>query len=677
MSQILYLTDTYGVSDGYKPAFERLLNKAGIHRHQVVLTSIYNLVEKPLKKRGNEVVWRFDPEKLPQIRAAFAQRVKSIKPRLIVVSCPACLGVLSDGDLGVATLDKMRGGVYYYEGIPCIVTYPITAIHQRIDERILRNDDGEEDKQQPYRVPQGGQILAWDWQKVGRFFAGKQRIVPAFRYSVVRSLADALAARDYLKDARLIAEDIETGNYPPQITCVGFTGILANGAMHSFVFPFYDEFAPNGCYWQDETEHALVWSIVRDINDSPVPKTMQNGGYDCSYFIRDRAPPRNYLLDLMILWWSLYMEMPKRLDFICSILLDNYQYWKDDIKGEENESIEQADRSMERYWRYNALDCYNTLLGTLFMLKLLSGNRAMQKAFQDAMLRNFTGLRMSMRGLKADQKRRDFHRKNLVAEMNRETEKLRFLLDDPEFNINSGPQKCSLLYDVFGLPERTARGKFVDQAKQKTGKNAPSAGAIPVMMAKTEHPLFAYILNPLEKALAPRVQMSNLFGFPDPDAPSGVRGGIYMPTGRFRYSLNPVGTETTRFSGKKSNFWEGTNPQNIRGDYKDWIVSDEITSFSTWITHSRTTSSSPTSHKIQIRLHWLKADSTHMRLMASCSLESLTINCCREENQRSCNRSSHHRDSADQQEGRPWVQLSDGGIHSLRPHAARGRRSSG
>jgi DNA polymerase I-like protein with 3'-5' exonuclease and polymerase domains len=230
---------------------------------------------------------------------------------------------------------------------------------------------------------------------------------------------------------------------------------------------------------------------------------------------------------------------------------------------------------MERYWRYNALDCYNTLLGTLFMLKLLSGNRAMQKAFQDAMLRNFTGLRMSMRGFKADQKRRDFHRKNLVAEMNRETEKLRFLLDDPEFNINSGPQKCSLLYDVFGLPERTARGKFVDQNKQKTGKNAPSAGAIPVMMAKTEHPLFAYILNPLEKALAPRVQMSNLFGFPDPDAPSGVRGGIYMPTGRFRYSLNPVGTETTRFSGKKSNFWEGTNPQNIRGDYKDWIVSDE------------------------------------------------------------------------------------------------------
>jgi hypothetical protein len=128
---------------------------------------------------------------------------------------------------------------------------------------------------------------------------------------------------------------------------------------------------------------------------------------------------------------------------------------------------------------------------------------------------------------------------------------------------------------VFGLRERTARGRFVDKSKAASGTNAPSGGKIPIKLAKAEHPLFRYILDVLDAALEPRVQMSNIFGVPDSTAPRGIRGGLFIPTGRFRFALNAVGTETTRFSGKKSNLWDGGNPQNIRGDYKDWLVADE------------------------------------------------------------------------------------------------------
>lgn len=567
------MTDIYRVSDGYKPAFEKLLNKAGIHRHQVVVSDIYNLVDKPLKKKGNETVWRFDPEKLQKIRTAFDQRIRAVNPSLIVISCPAILGVLTGGESRSATIDKMRGGVYQYEGITCIITYPITAINQRVDERILVNDDGEEDRHAPYRIPHGAQILNWDWQKVGRFFAGKSRKLPPFFYSVCRTVADCIAARDFLRECVLISVDSETGNYPAQLTCVGYTGLLPNGAMHSFVIPFSDNSRDSGCFWDSDQDFAIAWSIVKDINNLRILKTLQNGGYDCSYFVRDRLGLSHYFLDLMILWWSLYMEMPKKLGFIVSVLCDNYQYWKDDIKGEENERVEGP--NMERYWRYCALDTYWTMCGTLYMVTLLLRNPAMQVNYRDAMLRNFSGFRMSMRGLRVDYARRDYHRENLNREMEEKIKMLRFLIDDDEFNINSPQQKCSLLYDVFGLKPRTAKGRFVDPNKEAKGKNAPSAGAIPIKMAKTEHPLFKYILEHLEAALEPRVQMSNLFGFPDESVPGGVRGGLYLPNGRFQYSLNPVGTETTRYSGKKSNFWIGGNPQNLRDTYKDWLIADE------------------------------------------------------------------------------------------------------
>jgi DNA polymerase I-like protein with 3'-5' exonuclease and polymerase domains len=309
---------------------------------------------------------------------------------------------------------------------------------------------------------------------------------------------------------------------------------------------------------------------VRDINESKVLKTLHNGSYDASYFVRDLLGLRNWFLDSMVLWWSLYMELPKKLQFVTSVLCDNYQFWKDDIKGDEQDSV---DVNAERYWRYNGLDTYYTLFDTCYLVSLLMKNKAMQFNYRDAMLRVFSGLAMSLRGMGVDWKRRDYLRDKLEEELQARTEEFRFIIDEPEFNINSSDQKKSLIYDVFGLRERNARGRFVDHNKPLKGTNAPSAGKIPLKMAKSEHPLFKYILDKLEAAMEPRVQLSNVFGYKQEDGK--VKGGYFMPTGRLRTSFSAVGTETTRFASKKSSFWDGGNLQNIRGEYKDWIRADE------------------------------------------------------------------------------------------------------
>lgn len=598
--QILFFTDRYGVSQGYEPAFAKILGKAGLSRGKVITTHIYNIVKDPLYRKANEKTWRFNPEKYDEILKAFVLKVNALRPRpaVIVVSCPAVIAVLVKGDSRSATLEKMRGGVYDFNGIPCIVTYPITAIHQRTDDRIVTNDDGEADKQEPYRVPMGHTIMLWDWQKIGRFYHGKQRRLPPFRYSVCRTVEDCIAARDYLLECVYIGVDIETGLNPPLITCVGYTGLLPNGACHTFVIPFYDEFAVEDdcCFWESEDDHIAAWACVVEINDSTAVKIFQNGSYDCSYFIRDGAPVRNFFLDTMVQWWSMFMELNKSLSFISSVLLDNYQYWKDDIKGEEDEKVQAGAelnqdpneivmdvvdgvasvatslmspaakkakrKTMDMYWRYNGLDTYYTLWNGMYMLRMFQALPSVRNVYSDALLRLFSGLAMSMRGVKADFHIRSEHKKTLEAQRDKAVMDLQYVLADSNFNINSPAHKSWLLHDFFGLTPKTAKGRYVSDSKPKKGDNAPSAGKIPLRMAKSEHPFFRWVIELMESAMEPDKQISNICN-------------MYLREDRFRSAFNPVGTETTRFSSKKSNFWDGGNAQNWRKEYRDWLVADE------------------------------------------------------------------------------------------------------
>lgn len=556
--KILYMTDKFGVSRGYKPAFASMVKKCGIRPEQIFLADIYNLVDAPLYRKGNEKLWRFNPDKLDEIKDAFDLRIDKFKPSLIVVSDPAVIGVLVDGDSRLGTLEKLRGGVYTYRGITCIVTYPITAINTHFDEHLAHGED-EDNRYDPYKVPLGNWILYQDWRKIGRYFAGTNRRLPPFRYSVCRTTLDCEAALAWLSECTLISCDIETGLYPAQITCVGYTGINKLGQVRSFVIAFHDKSAADGCFWSSESDHLYAWETVRAINALPILKTMQNGSYDSSYFVKYRLGIENWYLDSMYLWFSMNPELPKSLDFISSMLLDEYQYWKDDIKGEENES---DSYNMETYWRYNALDCYNTLFNTLFLLKLYVVQPGFQRIYTDTWLRAMCAFEMSMRGVKANFRRRDKHREDLEIERDAALARVRFLIADPEFNVNSPAQKTSLLYDVLGARPRNAKGRYVDPNKPAKGGNSPSAGAIALKLIKTEHPIFKRIITALQDTMEPDKQISNVCN-------------MKLFSDRFRTNLQPCGTKMQRLSSKRSNFWDGGNVQNIRKKYRDWLVADE------------------------------------------------------------------------------------------------------
>lgn len=560
MPDILYMTDSFGVSTGYEYAFGKMLRAAGIERKQVTTSSIYSLVENPLTRKGQEKVWKFNPEKLDEIRNAFEQRIRVIKPKVIVVGDPAVAGVIAKGDRAIASLEKMRGGVYDYGGIPVIVTYPITAIHRKFDDRLVENDDGDKDTYNPYRVPQGAWILQRDWEKVGRILRGRPKFRSKFEYAVTRNRGDLDAMVAWCEGAALISTDVETGLHPAQITCIGFTAIKPNGACRSFLVPFTDNFKDSGCFWDRADDHLYAWDSVYRVLNTPVPKTMHNGFYDCSYFIKYLLGCQNYVLDSMLMWYAIYMELPKRLDFVTSILSDQYQYWKDDIKGAENEKagVGRRESSMERYWRYCALDCHNTLWNTLELLRIYGDNEGTWFNYNDVLMRNYVALSMSMRGVKADFAKLKQHRKRLEEMYIRAEERFRYLIQDPEFNINSAPDKVHLLYTIFGLPKRDDKGKPL----AKNSKANPSAGKIPIRFAKQSHPLIKSYLDAMEEAMEPKHQISQVCD-------------MKIFTDRIRTAYQAAGTESTRYSSKGSNFWDGTNLQNIRGEMRDVVRADE------------------------------------------------------------------------------------------------------
>src|SRR3546814_18106511 len=106
--------------------------------------------------------------------------------------------------------------------------------------------------------------------------------------------------------------------------------------------------------------------------------------------------------------------LPKTLDFVSSILLDDYQYWKDDIKG--TDSKDQVLGNLERYWRYNALDTRNTLFNTLLLIQLMKLSPQMQRNYNDTFMRNLSAISMSMKGVKADFKQLEENRTQLQSE---------------------------------------------------------------------------------------------------------------------------------------------------------------------------------------------------------------------------------------------------------------------
>lgn len=366
---------------------------------------------------------------------------------------------------------------------------------------------------------------------------------------------DCEFAETWLSQCLLIAIDIETipydkkkHGYPFVITIVTYSGIQADGSIRSFCFPFQNGKSPaTGC---PESIATIIHTVAR-INQNPVRKGFQNGVYDCAWFLYYGLPVKNYAYDSMSLWWSKYPDLPRRLDFIASIVLDDYQYWKAGRKSDD----------FLEYCNYGMADTEYTLRIILKLLEEAKSDEKMRINFFHAHMRCMAGLMMSAQGLAVDESTMDSIKASLDVKAADALKRLRDLIRDPNFNPNSPPQKKKLIYGILGAKFRGPKGKFVKRIEDA------STGAVVLRSIRADHPIHRRVANAVLDAITPAKQISNVVGIAR--FPGGSTGS------RFLFSNDGVGTTTSRLASRASAFGHGSNAQNVRKEYRKFGVADK------------------------------------------------------------------------------------------------------
>jgi len=560
--KILWLTPPR-FAGGLKSLLNSYLQRAGINPFDIEFECL--TTGCLIKKTKTTYTWKKDN------RVAFFNQLLNHSPDIVIVNDKAALGFITDKYI---SLDKCRGSVFKIQDkripdkeIPCLVIDDIYKIKS---------------------TKTGGWIFLQDLQKIKRWIKGAQRHEPKFQYTVCKTTRQltAFAEQASERHTRILANDIETSGRGRNciITCSGYTLLNDNGNIHTFVLPFFDGSKSTGCFWENPADEVYAWQIIQKIHRSNISKTFQNGTYDNTHLIRHHCPSNNWYLDTLNFMHALFPESKKTLAFISSLCLDYYTYWKDEGKEDDNENAKGSGSTadavpttaigMENYWRYNALDCHNTLLCTLHYVNLYSNEKLDWALFNYCEeIEQVTGpaFAMSMRGVKINQNVKTFLSQQNLTATNKAYRDLKIMVNDDDFNPGSPKQVASLIYNVL-------RAQPIPRKAGETGE--------PVLkLIQTQNPLLEIIINQIWKTKKPANNVSKYGDYQhvnqiesksedSKSAKSKASKGLILLNGRWMYKMNGTGTETWRYASKAHDLWIGTQIQNVPYSIRPMVEAD-------------------------------------------------------------------------------------------------------
>ena len=368
-------------------------------------------------------------------------------------------------------------------------------------------------------------------------------------------------AVEYMREAEMLATDVETIPHistplknrhkakpqPEVMTVVSYSGVL-NGEINSYAFQLTQVKSAL------EPEHRYADQALESIaliNSNPVRKCLHNGPYDAAWFLRYAVGLSNYAYDSMTLFWSRYPDLPKTLDFVASIVLDDYRYWK----------MGRKEQDFTSHTMYAMDDTETTLKATFRLLEWAANDPDMLRNFHHAHLRCLSSLSMSMKGMLVDEEMFKEMEDELRVKAESKLADLRYLIADDEFNPNSAPAKKELFYGLLGAKKRNAKGRILSGNRGK-----PSVGAVVLRGLKSEHPILRRVVTALQEAQEPAKQISNVIG-------------IERRAERVHTSYDGVATTTTRLGSRKDAFGYGANLQNIRKKFRRFARAESERSF--------------------------------------------------------------------------------------------------
>lgn len=502
----------YLMADRYNSRFYSFA-KAALRGHSCIMpSSVYDMlsVHMPIAKR---------------------QQVDAI-----ILSNPKILKAITRNQLGAAkesdSLQNWAGACFVVEGIKIIVSRPFN--------QLATTDTGDfllrwyVRKQFSPNFPDTPE-LAWEECdstsrrlpalyekfKTCEFMAVD---IETYRQPVSEVQMEALRSRGLPVDGIAAYMKLQTASNKnstksgwciPKITMIGYCGLFKTpeGKLDSFSLVLHLR-----------TMDDIKW--MRRFNALPASKICQNGGYEATHLIRYNAPLHNWLGDTFHLMHCWFAELPRKLDFISSMFIRSYQYWK-----------EEAGTNMALY---NAKDTYYTLWSWVAMVSM-----APDWATNNYLIefrKCFPAITCGLEGFKVDNVEQQRLREYYTEARDKALARLEKIVHKG-FNSQSPKQ-------VLALMNSTSITKF-----KKSDDKAMSKWA-------EQGPLEAILAELIREIRGHGKKLSTYINATQFD-------------GRLLYEVNHGGTDTGRASSKASNLWTGTQIQNQDNKLRSMYIADD------------------------------------------------------------------------------------------------------
>jgi len=490
-----------------------ILEEVGIKRDECYITNLYK--ERPKSNDLSTV----DRAELQRAFADLQAEITAVRPNVIVALGHYPLEYLT----GYKSISDWRGSVIETSLGKVIPTYHPAGI---LREWTFRP------------------ISVVDWVKVKKESADAG-IKTVARDIVIRPSFDDVTTflRAIVSNRTKVAFDIEVETR--QINCIAF----ATAPVHAMCIPFW--FGASGSFWSEEQE-LEIWQLIKQVlEDSNVPKIAQNAQYDMT-ILRDLygITVNGLGLDTMVAFHSIYPELPKGLDLLCSLYTDVSFY-----------KYQRMTKDMDTFFRYNAMDAAVTFECAEKIAKEME-EFGITKFYYEHMHSLIVPLMdIGGKGVRIDSELRKKVTKELKIQEVELQDKLEKLVGHP-LNVNSPKQMKGWLYDELKL-----KPKFKLRKDKGEKTLAADEEALDSLYRETHLEELRLVLGIRECR-----KLTSTYLEVEYDKENGVE--------RARTSYLITGTETGRLSSRETVYGTGTNMQNIpKGSIRRMFVPDDGKTF--------------------------------------------------------------------------------------------------
>lgn len=340
------------------------------------------------------------------------------------------------------------------------------------------------------------------------------------------------------KEAKRVAVDIEVARR--EVSCISF----AHEKGTAISIPFW---SLREGHLMTSDQELIIWKRIASIlEDEKIEIIYHNAAFDATFLYNKYGIVSKSIHDTMVAQAILFPDFSKSLAFATSLYTD-MAYYKDEGKEAMLKTGRIDATDDEIFWRYNARD-------SLVLLEILEGqlrdlDRANMRAVYNRQRKCLPPIiYMSSIGMRIDTSSLDQQRDKGSSEVEDLLSEIRSAVGY-EINPDSPKQLKDYFYEVVG--EKPARSK---------GRVSTDETALKII-ARRQGP-GAPVASLMLKYRKAKKLTSVYYGM------------LFDEDNRLRSSINPVGTETGRFSSSKTIFGTGGNMQNMPKSFRRYILPD-------------------------------------------------------------------------------------------------------